>query len=152
MSGQYEFGMEKVLTFRRIQKELEVTTLSQAEGSLARLQHELRDCRVRIQRLEDELTSENPNSEVDIHRVIINKSFIRCLREEEKRLLYGVAVQEKEVDCRRTAVTERARDQKILERLKKKEQKTFEYDRKRREAGEMDEMILLRGGRLVPEF
>ena len=152
MSGQYEFGLEKVLTFRRVQKDLEAVRLSESELELERLQVRFQECRARIARLEEEMVGAQCAPVFDVTAAIINRSFIRCLREEETALARQIMDKVEEVDRRRNSVIEKARDQKIVEKLRQKDLALFQAEQGRKDAREADERAVLRKGRAISQL
>lgn len=150
MPGNYEFGMEAVLNYRKIQKDLESNILAEAERERERLLQGLLECRDRIARLEKELIKSNDLTPMDVQAVIIIKSFIRCLRLEEKEILTCTHRKEEEIEHHRSLLLEKAREQKVLEKLKEKDYAVFLNEERRREGKEIDDLVLMRGGTLNP--
>ncbi len=141
--SNYEFALENVLRFRTIQKNLQQASLQDALSEYDRLQRELDDCQSRITRLEQELTPHD-GSRVDVKSIIINRSFIRCLRLEENRLHKSLRDQEEEIDNRKAQLVERSREEKIMVKLKERNYHAFLDEERRRTDKETDEMVLIR--------
>lgn len=144
MQTHYEFGMEKVLSFRKLQKNLAVTQLAEAERELQLLHGQLEQCRNRIAEIINRINRLESQEPLDITSVLMSHRYLLCLREEEEQMEVRLSRQELEVSFQRHEVMERSRDQKVMEHLKDRDYKAFQTDKRRKEANDADEMVLLR--------
>lgn len=144
MGNHYEFNLEKVLAFRRIQKDLAVTSLAEAESVLEQLGLQMRRLRLRIVELERINARHGNGNAMDIPSLLRNHQLILCLREEERRLQLEIRRQEEEVAGRRRQVMERSRDHKVMDHLKERDHAAFVKENRRKEANDLDEMTILR--------
>ena len=144
MSERYEFTLDSVLHYRKIQKELGLVALHEARMSRDDVRYQLQACQERIRRLEAE-PSERPASFVlDVRQELIRQSFLRCLRLEADRLETVLRERESTVERKRTEVVERSQDERVLERVRSREEAQFQLDFRRQEAARLDEVAVLR--------
>lgn len=152
MSVHYEFPLESVLNYRRIEKNLQEARLMEVQMERDRLTQELVECRTRVSRMEEELALAQAGSALDIAGVIIKKSFIRCLRHEESRILDALDAKERDVAERRRELMEKVREHKVMERLRERDHAAHCREAARKEEKDVDEMVLVRRGHLVANY
>ena len=143
MRSNYEFALESVLRYRRIQKDLGHASLLEAESLRDEIQQELQACRQRLAHLEEELAQARTGPQMDVKSIIIGRSFLRCLHHEEESLRERLATQEQVVDDVRRQLVEKARDEKVMLKVKEKDQLAYQTALQRRHARSMDELVLL---------
>lgn len=137
---KFKFGLEKVLSHRKIQEDLAQRDFQEILGILNRQKEELVEFLRSIQQARQSVESSPGLIErvKQIHE-FIKLQDIRVANQEIK-----IQETEKLVELKQEVLRQKAMDKKIIERLKEKQKKAFDAEQVRVLQKELDELVTMR--------
>lgn len=140
MARQFRFSLEKVLEYR---SQLE----DQARLALAEAQHVLRDHEAYMasleRTLEEQRASLSSGSATPAELWLV-RTFVRRLEEDQAQAVLRRETLAQDVQTRREELTQRAKERKLLEKLKETQAAKHGAEENRKEQAGFDEMATLR--------
>jgi flagellar protein FliJ len=142
---KFKFGLQKVLTHRKIQEDLAqrdyqeiLNVLTAQQNDLQKMFDSIFDARADVASLEAKSSPGLVERVKQIHE-FIKLQDIRVAQQQEK-----IKQTEKLVEAKQEVLRQKAMDKKIIERLKEKQKRAFDEEQRRLQQKELDELVVMR--------
>ncbi len=142
---KFKFGLQKVLTHRKIQEDLAqrdyqeiLNILTAQQNDLQKMFNSISDARADVASLEAKSSPGLVERVKQIHE-FIKLQDIRVAQQQEK-----IKQTEKLVESKQEVLRQKAMDKKIIERLKEKKKRAFDEEQRKIQQKELDELVVMR--------
>lgn len=138
--AQFHFQLEGVLEHReRVEKDRQ-RELAAAQTEMVRLDGELQAMNRDVQQSTADVRDHHLVGRLDMTYLAAHRRYMLGMRRKVFALAQKIAAQQQVVDAARRALAEASKQKKILEKLKEKQNRRWNEELARREAGALDEL------------
>ena len=143
----FKFRLQTVLEHKQRLEDMAQLEHAQAQASQAKEERALGQLREAEGRGFDELERQRFDGRLDIEALQFGMTYLDALKVQITRQAQVVDRVRKATEAKRERLVATMQDRKALERLREKQQQDFSLAESRREAAELDEMVVMRHSR-----
>lgn len=138
--ARFEFKLEGVLRHRLNVERGRQRELALAQAQMQRLEGALRALDVAAREATDDLRSNQLFGRLDMGFIAAHRRFVAAMQQKAMAVVKEMAALQPQLDAARVALAEAAKQRKIIEKLKEKQQERWRAEISRKEAEELDEI------------
>lgn len=140
--SQFVFKLEAVLEHRRFLERQKQRDVAAAQAQMAELQNQLRTVNERMQANTDDLRQNHLVGRLDMNYLAAHRRFESATRRQAMELVQKMAVVQRQLETAQKALAEAAKQRKILEKLREKQELRWRDEQSRREMAALDEVAM----------
>ncbi len=137
---KFRFTLEGPLRQRRNVEQMRQRELAVALKAMQALQEELRALDESIKQANEDMRQGHMTGAIDTNYLAAHRRFIMSAQRKGMTLMQRIALAQREVNERRAAVVEAAKQFKVLEKLREHQWEGFRMEYARKEFAELDEI------------
>lgn len=137
---KYVFQLDALLRHRKHLEQERQRDLAVVQGKMSRVQDELNQMNETLAVAMRDLRENRLVGRVDVHFLAAHRRYILATQRKAHAIAQEMAQIQREVDEARTALTQAARDHKMVDKLREKHKARWDADQARREFAELDEI------------
>lgn len=137
---KFRFTLEGPLRQRRNIEQMRQRELAVALKAMQDLQDDLRALDDAIRQANQEIRQEHMTGPIDMNYLAAHRRFLMSAQRKGMTLMQRIALAQREVNERRAAVVEAAKQYKVLEKLREHQWEAFRTEYARKDFAELDEI------------
>lgn len=138
--AKFDFPLEGVLRQRKNVEQERQRALAAVQLQMTQLQSELKDLDQTAQDALLDLRQNGLVGHIDMGFIAAHRRFTGAVQRKAMGLVQRMALVQREIDQKRAALAQAAKERKIIEKLKEKQHQRWLEDQNRREIAQMDEI------------
>jgi flagellar protein FliJ len=142
---EFHFPLEGVLRHRTNIERDRMRALGEAQQAAQTLQNDLQSLDQSLQRSTDDLRTNHLTGRIDLNYLAAHRRFVASVQRKATGLIQRLALAQRRVDEARAALAEAARQRKIIEKLREKQESRWRAELNRKELAEADEVAMQMG-------
>ena len=137
---KFVFQFDAVLRHRKTLEEQRQRELAVAQGEMARLQAELREIDAATQGVSTDVRDNRLTGTLDMAYLAAHRRFVLAMQRKALAVAQRMAAQQQVVDAARRALTEAAKQRKIMEKLRERQHERWKSEEAQKQLAELDEV------------
>ena len=137
---KFVFQLEGVLRQRKSVEEQRQRELGVAQAEMARMEAELRSMDETTRGVSDDVRSNRLTGTLDMTFLAAHRRYVLAMQRKALALAQRMAAQQQVVDLARRQLAEAARQRKIIEKLRERQEGRWKVEQARRESADLDEV------------
>src|SRR5688500_2457517 len=142
---KFHFPLEGVLRHRTNLERDRMRALGEAQHAAQLLQNELQSLDQSLQLSTNDLRANHLTGRIDLNYLAAHRRFVASVQRKATGLIQRLALARRRVDEARSALAEVAKQRKIIEKLREKQESRWRSDLARKELAETDEVAMQMG-------
>ena len=138
--AQFVFNLEHVLHARRHAEQERQRLLADEQAAMTKLEAKLRELDGNVQSNMDDLRSNRLTGSLDMRFLAAHRRFVAAVRQEAMGVIQAMARQQLKVDEAQRNLAEAAKQRKIIEKLKERQQERWRAEQAHKDALQADEV------------
>jgi flagellar FliJ protein len=146
--ARFAFRLDGVLRARKYQEQQRQRELAAALGELTGLEAEWRQINQTAETSVNDLRNNHLVGKIDVTFLTAHRRYMLAVQRKSNAIAQKMTVARKQVDDARAKLGEAAKQRKMLEKLREKQQTAWKFDQAGREFAELDDIgmrLALRG-------
>lgn len=142
---KFHFPLEGVLRHRANVERDRMRMLGEAQQAAQSIQSELQSLDQSLQHATNELRDKHLIGRIDLNYLAAHRRFVGSVQRKAMGLIQRLALAQRRVDEARGALAEAAKQRKIIEKLREKQESRWRSELSRKETAETDEVAMQMG-------
>jgi flagellar FliJ protein len=140
--ARFIFQLEGVLRHRKNIEHQRQRGVAEIQAHLSKLEADLKAMDAEVQSVNTDVLQHHMNGKIDTSFLIAHRRFMAAAQKRALELAQRMAAVQVRLDAARRALAEAAKERKVLEKLKEKQQESWQLAVSRKEAAAMDEVAM----------
>jgi flagellar protein FliJ len=137
---KFVFQLDAVLRHRKMLEDERMRELGVAQTEMAKLQAELRAMDETTQTVSDDVRTNRLTGTLDMAFLAAHRRYVLAMQRKALALAQRMAAQQQVVDAARAKLAEAAKQRKIIEKLKERQQERWRAEQSRKELESLGEV------------
>jgi flagellar FliJ protein len=140
--ARFIFQLEGVLRHRKNVEHQRQRDVAEIQAQMTKLQTELLAMDAEVQAVNKDVLQHHMSGKIDASCLIAHRRFMAGAQKRAVDLAQRMGAVQVKLDVARRALTEAAKERKVMEKLKEKQQESWQLAVSRKEAAAMDEVAM----------
>src|SRR3954468_24593881 len=137
---KFVFQLDAVRRHRKMLEEQRMRELGQAQAVMAKMETELRAMDETTQTVTTDLRDNRLTGKLDMAFLAAHRRYVLAMQRKAMELAQRMAAQQQVVDAARRALAEAAKQRKIMDKLKERQQERWKIEQSRKESEQLAEV------------
>jgi flagellar FliJ protein len=137
---KFVFQLDAVLRHRKMIEEQRMRELGAAQAEMAKMEAELRSMDETTRGVTDDLRDNRLTGKLDMAFLAAHRRYVLAMQRKAMELAQRMAQQQQVVDAARRALAEAAKQRKIMDKLKERQQERWKTEQSRKESEQLAEV------------
>jgi flagellar FliJ protein len=138
--ARFKFRLEGVLRHRKHLEQQQQRELAMVQGQMARLQGQLRELNDSVKAATDDVRQNHMTGKLDLDFLAGYRRFMVGMQRQAVVLMQKMALVQKQVEEAQKGLAEAAKQRKVIEKLKERQEQRWMEDVQRKENADLDEI------------